>query len=243
MSKLIVIEGIDGSGKGTQSRVLQERLKRENYDLFTLDFPQYKKDSSYFVRQYLSGQYGIKPEDVSPKQASICYGVDRFDYFKSNPEIQAAVANPDAVLLSNRYTTSNILYQATKAKSLDEIYELIDWICEFEYGILQIPEPDMVVMPHVDIEKNIEMMTRRDVAQTAQNNNMSKDIHEQDIAYLRRVSETSQIIAERMGFDIIDCMDGNGEIRSVQDIHEEIYSKVNQKVLRLVNTKSTQPTE
>ena len=231
MSKLIVIEGIDGSGKGTQSRLLQARLKKENYNLFTLDFPQYHNDSSFFVRQYLSGNYGKKPEDVSPKQASICYGVDRFDYFKSNQDVQAALNSPDAVLLSNRYTTSNILYQATKAKTLDEIYELIDWICEFEYGILQIPEPDMVVMPFVAIEKNIEMMTKRDVAQNAKNNNMSKDIHEQDIDYLRKVSETSQIIAERMGFDVIDCMDSQGDIRSVEDIHEEIYGKVYKKVL------------
>ena len=237
MSKLIVIEGIDGSGKGTQSKMLYDRLKRENYDLYNLTFPQYQEESSYFVRQYLSGNYGTNATDVSAKQASLCYAMDRFHAFKGNPQTQAAVASQNTIMLANRYTTSNILYQATKAKTTDEIYELIDWICHLEYEILEIPKPDLVIMPVVEIEKNISMMRKRDIEQNAKNNNMSKDIHEQNIEYLRKVHATSQIIAKRLGFDIINCMQTNGEIRTIEDIHEEIYHKVNEKVLRLVNKK------
>lgn len=237
MSKLIVIEGIDGSGKGTQSKLLSERLKAENYDLYNLTFPQYHEESSIFVRQYLSGVYGTNANDVSAKQASLCYAMDRFHAFKGNEGTKAALASPNTIMLANRYTTSNILYQATKAASTDEIYELIDWICELEYGVLEIPEPDIVIMPYVEIEKNISMMRKRDVAQNARNNNMSKDIHELDIEYLRKVHATSEIIAERMGFEIINCMTPNGEIRTVEDIHEEIYRKVDAKVLRLVQKK------
>ena len=177
MSKLIVIEGIDGSGKGTQSKLLSNRLIAENYDLFNLTFPQYHDPSSYFVRQYLSGMYGKNAKDVSAKQASLCYAMDRFNAFKGDERTKAALASPNTIMLANRYTTSNILYQATKATSKNEIYELIDWICEIEYDILEIPKPDIVIMPYVEIEKNISMMRKRDINQNAINNNMTSIIN------------------------------------------------------------------
>lgn len=238
MGKIIVIEGIDGSGKETQSMLLKERLIRENYSLFLLDFPQYQKDSSFFVRQYLSGNYSEKASDVSPKQASLCYAMDRFDLFKANKEVKEALADPDVILLANRYTTSNILFQASKANSEEEVYKLIDWLCELEYGILEIPRPDMVIMPHVEINKNIELLTNRDVAKTAKKNNMVTDIHETDYEYLRKVSDNSQIIAKRMDFEVIDCMGASGELRSIEDIHEEIYSRLNKKILSKVKKKN-----
>ena len=237
MSKLIVIEGIDGSGKGTQSKLLQARLVKENYDLHKLSFPQYSDECSFFVRSYLNGAYGMSADDVSPKQASLCYAMDRFHTFKAYNEVKKALASEDAILLSDRYTTSNILYQSTKAKSQDEVYELIDWICELEYGVLQIPEPDIVIMPYVEIEKNIAMMRNRNIIANAQANNMQRDIHEQDLEYLRRVHATSEIIAQRMGFDIINCMDENGQLRTPENIHEEIYRKVDAKVLQHVKKK------
>ena len=237
MSKLIVIEGTDGCGKGTQSKLLRDRLEKENYNLHNLSFPVYSDESSVFIRQYLNGDYGMNPEDVSAKQASLFYAMDRFHAFKANGQTKLAAADQNTVLLANRYTTSNILYQGAKTKTKDELFELIDWICELEYGILQIPEPDIILMPYIDYDKNMEMMRKRDIAQNARNNNMSRDIHEQNAEYLRHVSETSLIVAERMGFEIIDCMMPTGEVRTIEDIHEEIYERTNQKVLKYVNKK------
>ncbi len=231
MSKLIVIEGLDGSGKGTQSKLLHERLTKEGFNLHRLSFPQYKKDSSYFIRQYLGGAYGTTPASVSAEQATLCYAMDRFDLFKSDQPTIEAVADPGKILLADRYTTSNILYQASKAKTLDELYRMIDWICELEYHTLGIPEPDMVIMPFVAKEQNFAMMQNRNIAANAHNNNMARDIHEESTKYLSEVHDLSTIIAERMGFDVINCTP-DGVMRTKEDIHEEIYDRAYQKVLK-----------
>lgn len=232
MGKLIVIEGIDGSGKNTQSRLIKARLQKENHALFITSFPQYSETSSYFVREYLSGNYGKTAESVSPKQASLCYAMDRFHYFKTNPEVKEALADPEVTLIADRYTTSNILFQSAKAESVEEIYSLIDWICDIEYGTLEIPRPDLVLMPYLEFSKNLELLKARNIAENAHKNNMSKDIHELDTEYLRRVHNASQIVADRMGFKMIDCMDAQGELRSVDDIHEEMYGEVMKLVLK-----------
>ncbi|MBE6140487.1 MAG: thymidylate kinase [Firmicutes bacterium] len=232
MGKIIVFEGLDGSGKETQHRLLKERLIKEGYKLFLLDFPQYKSESSYFVRQYLAGKYNKLACGVSAKQASLCYAMDRFDIFKSNEEVKEALKNPEVILLANRYTTSNILFQAAKADLKEEIYELIDWICHLEYEILQIPKPDMVIMPFVEINKNIEILLQRDIEKNAQKNKMKQDIHEKDYEYLRLVSEKSQLIAQKMKFFVINCMDEFNELRTRENIHEEIYSLVKKRILK-----------
>ncbi len=232
MGKLIVIEGIDGSGKNTQSALIKDHLQKENHALFITSFPQYREESSYFVRAYLSGCYGSTAESVSPRQASLCYAMDCFHYFKTNSEVQAALANPEVTLIADRYTTSNILFQASKAKSEAEIYNLIDWICDLEYGPLQIPKPDLVLMPYLDFATNLELLKARNIKANAQKNNMSQDIHELDTEYLRRVHNASQIVADYMGFKMINCMDSQGRLRSVDDIHEQMYDEVKQLVLK-----------
>lgn len=232
MSKLIVMEGIDGSGKETQSKLLKEHLSQEGFPWYETTFPQYNEESSYFVRQYLSGAYGNHAQDVSAKQASYCYAMDRFHTFRTNRELRQALSDDATTVIADRYTTSNILFQAAKLETAEEMYELIDWICNLEYGDLELPVPDLVIMPHVEIEKNIELLQRRDIAANASKNNMVTDIHEKDFSYLRKVSAASEIIAARMGFKVIDCMDNAGELRTKEDIHEEIYGEVKKLILR-----------
>lgn len=232
MGKLIVIEGIDGSGKATQSRLIKARLQRENHALFVMSFPQYSHESSYFVREYLSGAYGKTAESVSPKQASLCYAMDRFHYFKANPEVREAIEDPKVTLIADRYTTSSILFQSAKEKSVSGIYSIIDWICDLEYGTLEIPKPDLVLMPYLEFSKNLELLQARDITKNAHENHMSKDIHELDTEYLRHVHNASQVVADKMGFRMVDCMDNEGNLRSVEDIHEEMYGEVMKLVLK-----------
>lgn len=232
MGKLIVIEGIDGSGKGTQSAMLKERLTKEGYPWFGINFPQYDSGSSFFVKQYLGGVYGPKAYALSAKQASYCYAMDRFHTFRTNKELRQALSDETKSVILDRYTTSNIIFQAAKLQTEEEMYKMIDWICELEYGDLELPAPDLVIMPHVEIEKNIELVKERDIKANANANNMKTDIHECDFDYLRKVSAASEIIAERLNFKVIDCMNSAGELRTREDIHEEIYGEVKKLILK-----------
>ena len=232
MGKLIVIEGIDGSGKATQSKLLKCRLMKERLPFYETSFPNYNGDSSYFVRQYLSGTYGMNAKEVSAKQASLCYAMDRFDVFRTNEQLKKALTDEHTTVIADRYTTSNILFQASKLDSVDEIYQLIDWLCELEYGILGLPEPNLVIMPFVECEKNIELIKARDIEANAEKNHMTTDIHEKDYDYIRRVSKASKIIAQKMNFKVIDCMNQEGELKQKEDIHEEIYKEVKKLILK-----------
>ena len=111
---------------------------------------------------------------------------------------------------------------------------IIDFICDLEYGKFEIARPDMVVMPYMTLEQNLELLRRRDVAANAVKNNMTNDIHEQDLDYLSRVHMASQLIAERLKFDVVNCVDSNGNLRTIEAIHEEIYGRVHRKVLSKV---------
>lgn len=232
MGKLIVIEGIDGSGKETQSTMLKERLTQEGHPWYGINFPQYGSGSSFFVRQYLGGVYGSKAQALSAKQASYCYAMDRFHTFRTNEELRQALSDETKSVILDRYTTSNIIFQAAKLETIDEMFEYIDWECNLEYVDLGLPVPDLVIMPHVEIEKNIEMLTKRDIEANANKNNMKTDIHERDFDYLRRVSAASEIIAKKLDFKVIDCMNSAGELRTREDIHEEIYGEVKKLILK-----------
>jgi len=237
MGKIIVIDGVDGSGKGTQCKILRDRLEKENYTLYSCSFPRYQNESSIFVRRYLNGDYGINPTDVSAYQASLGYALDRYDFFKTNKEAKEAMLDPNVIMVTDRYTTSNLIHQGTKIKDKKEQAKFNEWLWELEYEILGIPKPDMVIIPVLDPQTNIELIKKRNIANRAIENKMGNDIHETDIEYLRQTIESSRIVVEQMGFDVIDCMDINGQIRSVEDIHEEIYSRVNVKVLSKIRKK------
>lgn len=222
MGKIIVIEGTDCSGKTTQFEKLCERLGKENVAFSTASFPDYPSESSWFVRQYLNGEFGEHPSDVAAKTASVFYAVDRYaSYMKGEwGETYRAGGN---VLLA-RYITSNFLHHACKLKNEQEKEELIEWLLEFELKTMGIPNYDEVILLNMPPEQAKMLKAKR-----GQNSSGgAKDIHEADEEYLKSAYETSIWVAKKYGWTIIDCVDEAGNIRSIEDIHEDIYKKTMQ---------------
>ena len=216
MGKLIVIEGTDGSGKSTQFRLLTERIASEGYDFQKLVFPQYKEESSALIRMYLGGEFGARPTDVNAYAASAFYAVDRYASYK---KVWGQWYEQGGLVLSDRYTTSNAVHQASK-EPLDKQGEFLKWLYEFEYDKLGLPRPDLVIYLDVPTDFTEKMMRSREAA-----TNTSADIHEQDLQYLRTCRRTGRAAAAFYGWTVIDCV-RDGTMRSIADIHEEIYRHV-----------------
>ncbi len=214
--KLIVLEGIDGSGKSTQYKKLCARLEEEGRQFRKVTFPRYDKESSALIRAYLGGEYGSKPGDVNAYAASTFYAVDRFASYKS--DWQDYYAN-GGVILADRYTTSNACHQGSKL-SEEERQSFFDWLYDFEFRLLELPKPELVIYLDIDIE-----ISRRQMEQRQQDTNTKADIHEKDFEYLSACLAAGRYAAEHYGWKRIRCAKG-GEMRSIEDIHEEIYKAV-----------------
>ena len=216
MGKLIVIEGTDGSGKSTQFRLLTQRLEQEGREFQKLVFPQYKEESSALIRMYLGGQFGDKPTDVNAYAASAFYAVDRYASYK---KVWGAWYENGGLVLSDRYTTSNAVHQASKEPE-ETRAEFLRWLYEFEYDKLGLPRPDLTIYLDVPTEYTEQLMRSREAA-----TGTSADIHEQDLEYLATCRKMGRTAAEYYGWTVIDCV-RDGKMRSIEDIHEEIYSHV-----------------
>ena len=216
MGKLIVIEGTDGSGKSTQFKLLTARLERENRAFQKLVFPQYSEESSALIRMYLSGEFGSAPSDVNAYAASTFFAVDRYASYK---KVWGQWYENGGLVVSDRYTTSNAVHQASKEEGEGQ-KAFLHWLYELEYEKLGLPRPDLII--YLDVPTDFtEMMMRRREADT----NTKADIHEQDLDYLATCRRTGKAAAEYYGWTVIDCVK-DGTMRSIEDIHEEIYRHV-----------------
>jgi len=213
MGKLIVIEGTDGSGKSTQFKLLSQRLERENHPFRRLVFPRYAEESSALIRMYLGGQFGTKPSDVNAYAASAFYAVDRYASYKQD---WGQWYEDGGLVISDRYTTSNAVHQASKEVG-EKQAEFLKWLYEFEYDRLQLPRPDLVIYLDMPTDYTERLMRHRE-AET----NTQADIHEKDLSYLATCRETGRTAAAYYGWKIITCV-RDGQMRSIEDIHEEIY--------------------
>lgn len=216
MGKLIVIEGTDGSGKSTQFRLITERLTAENRQFQKLVFPQYAEPSSALIRMYLGGEFGSNPADVNAYAASTFYAVDRYASYK---KVWGSWYENGGLVVSDRYTTSNAVHQASKEPAENQ-EAFLKWLYELEYDHLGLPRPDLTI--YLDVPTDFtEMLLRSREMST----NTHADIHEADTAYLATCRNMGKKAAQYYGWTVINCVQ-NGKMRSIEDIHEEIYRHV-----------------
>lgn len=215
MGKLIVIEGLDGSGKSTQLELLPENLLKHGVESKTVSFPDYDSDSSALVKMYLSGKFGKNPNDVNAYAASLFYAVDRFASYKAN---WGNYYNQNGIIVSGRYTTSNAVHQTSKMDE-SEWKGFLDWLYDLEYNKVGIPKPDKVIFLDMPIEVSQKLLSGRYKGDEAK-----KDIHESDTAYLDKCRKAAMFTAQYSGWTIIPCAQ-NGEARSIEDISKDILDE------------------
>lgn len=214
--KLIVLEGTDGSGKSTQFGLLTKWLSETGHIFQKLVFPQYAEPSSALIRMYLGGEFGRNPTDVNAYAASAFYAVDRYASYK---KLWQDWYNAGGLIVSDRYTTSNAVHQASKESGPNRD-KFLAWLYDFEYDKMGLPNPDLVIYLDVPTEFTETLMRNREQA-----TNTKADIHEQDMAYLATCRETGRTAAKFYGWTIIDCVK-DGKMRTIEDIHAEIQRHV-----------------
>ena len=209
---LIVIEGLDGSGKATNAALLEGYLKQQGKTVKKITFPVYESDSSAPVRMYLSGQFGKKPGDVNAYATSALYAVDRFASYRTDWKSDL---DAGAWVIADRYTTSNAVHQASKLEGRERDGYL-EWLYDFEFDKMGLPRPDAVIyldVPPAVSQKLIEGRYAGD--------NSKKDIHEQDVEYLEHCRSAALYAADKLGWHKIP-LTANG----VMDSRERNLQKI-----------------
>ena len=217
--KLIIIEsGSDASGKATQTKKLYERLLKDGYNIKNVEYPNYKSESSSLVKMYLRGDFASNATDVDPYIASTFFAADRYASYKTEWE---EFYKSGGIVLADRYTTSNMVHQASKMQKCD-IDNYLNWLSDYEFNLYKIPKPDCIIFLDVPIEFSKKLMENRKNKFTGEE---KKDIHESDLNYLKKSYENSLYIADKYNWRKIECIKDNN-LRSIDDIHEEIYKIV-----------------
>lgn len=217
--KLIIIEsGSDACGKATQTARLYERLKGENYNIKKVEYPNYKSDSSALVKMYLNGDFGSNPDDVNAYAASTFYAVDRYASYKKEWK---SFYDDGAIILADRYTTSNMVYQAAKIDDKDEKEKFLDWLWNFEFNLYGIPEPDCVFFLDMPPEVSHKLLEER----AKKVESLKRDIHESNYDYLVHSYKNALYVAEKYNWIKINCVK-DGMLKPIDEIHEEIYRRV-----------------
>ena len=221
MGKLIVIEGsCDGVGKSLQYKLLVDRLLKDKETVVTTHhFPSYGTYQGRPVEEYLKGNYG-KISSLSPYFVNSLYAQDRAITWITGLKQEYDKGN---IIVLDRYTTSSLIYQSSVIDNPKEKEDFINYVYDYEYNKIGIPEPDLVIFLHVPFELARSLKNKR-----TNNEGVKNDIHESDYEYLKRASDTSIDIAKKYNWSFIECSSKN-EMRLPEDIHEDIYKLVKEK--------------
>lgn len=219
-NRLLVIEGLDGSGKSTQVSLLKAKLESDGTPVRQIKLPDYDDPSSTLVKMYLGGEFGKNPEDVNVYAASSFYAVDRYASFRRH--WQKDYEN-GTLILADRYTTSNAVHQAVKLpESAWENY--LSWLADYEYNKLGIPAPDAVIFLDMPVAVSQKLMTARYNGEEAK-----KDVHEANVSYLNACRKAALFAASKLGWYVVPCADGD-EPLPIAQIHARIYEIVKKKM-------------
>lgn len=209
---LIVLEGIDGSGKETQASLLEKKLKEKGRKVMHISFPDYESPSSALVKMYLKGDFGKNPEDVNPYAASLFYAVDRFASYRMKWK---DFYQKGGIIIADRYTTSNMVHQMTKYEDKKARKDFLSWLEKTEYEELELPVPDLVIL--LDIPLGVSENLVRERARQGG----SMDIHEQHLDYLRKCHDAYQELVSLYGWKRIPCTE-EGKLRTIEDIGKDV---------------------
>lgn len=219
MGILIAIDGVDASGKQTQTELLKKRLLESGTDVRTVSFPAYDNPSSTLVKMYLNGDFGKKASDVNAYVTSTFFAADRFVTYRTD---WGKDYENGTIILADRYVSSNLIHQASKIDNENEKDKFLAWLDDYEHNIYGLPRPDVTLF--LDMPPQYGAMLMKDRANKATGES-EKDIHESDFSYLEKSYNNAVFVAEKFGWKRISCVK-DGKIRSIEEIHEDIFEAV-----------------
>lgn len=222
---LIVIEGLDGTGKNTQAKLLEENLPKSHM----IDFPRYNRPSSTLVKEYLAGRTSPDPTTENPYAASSYYACDRvISYQKEHWAAQYKIGLP---IIMDRYLTSNLIYQAAKLNTPKERKSFREWAWDYEINRLRLPPPDVVI--YLSLDPRITFANTLKRAQNGESHDSSlngqMDLHESNLTYQKACHQSAIEAAYAYNWITIPCENENNSMRSIEDIHNDIMNVMRQK--------------
>lgn len=213
MGIFIDLEGLDGSGKTTQTELICKRLKADGIDYRQIKLPDYDSDSSILVRKYLAGDFGRSAGDVNAYAASVLYAADRF---ASYTEKWGEDYRNGKLIFADRYTPANALYQMTKLPK-EDWDPFLEWLFDFEYNKIGIPAPDKVIFLDMPVEVSQRLMTSR-----YNGDESKKDVHEANVAFLNACREAALYASSKYGWIVVECAENN-EPLPIDVINDKVY--------------------
>lgn len=219
---ILEFEGTDGSGKQTQTELLLDRLSKELAGVRKVtkqDFPNYKSESAGPVNMYLHGDLGANANDMDAYQISPLYAADRLCTYAKIGGF-GEVYKEGGVVILDRYTGSNLIHQACKIEDLNKRDEFLEWAQELEFKYMKLPKPTVVIFLDMPVEASKKLREGRALKVG------KKDIHEQDQTHMYKAYDAGKYVANKCGWITVSCVDENKNIKTVEQIHEEIYEIV-----------------